>query len=149
MKLPRARSVLRYYFGRSFFAELSRRDIDSLYESNQIISRVDSVKTREDLLEFVGKCYKEPMNLYENVPYRWYVVEDFERGKSVLIFVMQHGYMDGLSLIGCLNSLDKDAFTQPLLKLPKELSLVQQLFMVISKPYYMLVQAARVLTTPK
>ncbi len=87
--------------------------MDHKFKWGEIITRIDHIKTRAHLLDFLKWCQEKPLNLYENVPYRWYISENYEDGKSLLVYVMNHGYQDGISLIGSMNAMSKDAFKKP------------------------------------
>lgn len=65
-----------------------------------------------------------------------------------MVYVMNHGYQDGISLIGSLNAMSKDAFKKPLDKIGKELTFTEQLYADFSKPYYQAVQGFKLLATP-
>ena len=113
MKLPRARAKLVTIFGRQYFVQMNKSEMDHKYKWGEIITRIDHIKTRGHLLNFLQWCQEKPLNLYENVPYRWYISENYEGDKSLLVYVMNHGYQDGISLLGSMNAMSKDAFKKP------------------------------------
>ena len=109
LKVPRARSRLTTIFGRYYFVEMSEDEFKIKYYADEVISRIDHVKTRAQLCDFVKTLQQKPLDLYKGPAYHWYISEDFEDG-GLICFVMNHGYCDGIQWIATLNAMAIDGF---------------------------------------
>ena len=45
-------------------------------------------------------------DLYDNVPYRWYVIDDYSADESNVICIFNHAYADGVSFLGIWAMID-------------------------------------------
>ena len=43
---------------------------------------------------------------YDNVPYRWYVIDDYSADESNIICIFNHAYADGVSFLGIWAMID-------------------------------------------
>jgi len=46
------------------------------------------------------------LDLYDNVPYRWYVFDDYSDTESNVLILFNHGFSDGVSFLGTLAFMD-------------------------------------------
>ena len=46
------------------------------------------------------------MDLFTNVPYRFYIFEDYSETESAIICQVHHAFCDGVSAIGCFAAMD-------------------------------------------
>lgn len=83
--------------------------------------------------------------MYDNVPYRYHVVEDFSDEYSVLITVLHHSYYDGVAYMSLLIAMsdDKDFAIMPNVSPPSK---IEQLLAELASPLPMLKLARTFLT---
>ena len=56
--------------------------------------------------------------MFKNVPYRFYIIEDYTETESAVIMIAHHALADGIAAIGLLNAIDtkKDFGNLPTIK---------------------------------
>jgi hypothetical protein len=96
MLLPRYRSKNVEILGETYYKAMS--DVEWHEKVQKVWFRVDDVKTHRQLEDFIAKVLAEPMDLFDNVSARFYLIPDFMEGKSVYVFNHHHSQCDGVGL---------------------------------------------------
>ncbi len=48
------------------------------------------------------------LDLYENVPYRWFVFDDYSETESNVLVLFNHAFADGVSFLGIYAFMDSN-----------------------------------------
>jgi hypothetical protein len=57
------------------------------------------LQTEEDVNLFIAKQMDEGFDLYaENLPYKFFMVENYQNGKGLVIMIFTHAFCDGVGL---------------------------------------------------
>jgi hypothetical protein len=96
LNLVRYRSKHVECLGETYFQPMT--DSEWSEKRKRVWIKVENVKSHKQLEDFIAKATTWPIDIYENVHYRMYLIPDFENGQSVWLMNHNHCSIDGVSL---------------------------------------------------
>ena len=84
------------------------------------------------------------LDLYQNVPYRFIIMDDYSEKESLVIFLESHAFTDGVSLFSLFAVLDKNKQKNSIPEV-KGLTSGQEIVASIMKPIFLIYMGIKVL----
>jgi hypothetical protein len=111
LAIPGAACRLVQIFGKNYWLNLSREELDEYW--TRCCVKVDGIHTQEQAMDFLAKKADEKYDLYEPVlPYQFFMIPDYQDGRGLMMFVITHSFIDGVSFASSLECMrDKPDLT--------------------------------------
>ena len=146
MKAPKAKTILTQVFGRYYWLELTQKKFDALFP--QICMQVTGVHGKKALEDKLVEVANTELDLYNNVPYRFIIMDDYSEKESVVLFVESHAFTDGISFFSLLAALDMNKEKNRMPEV-KGLTKGYQIVASIMKPIFLIYMGIKVLFMKK
>jgi hypothetical protein len=83
---------------------LSQKELDDYWPRTCI--KVEGIHDEESLNVFIAAQMDVDYDLYAPVlPYRWYLIEDFQNGKGLVILLVTHAFIDGVGIASVFQAM--------------------------------------------
>lgn len=66
---------------------------------------VKGVHSKEDLQNFVAKVQSTEYDIFNLMPYRFFLITDYKPGESAIVMMGHHSFTDGLQMISLFQAL--------------------------------------------
>jgi len=132
-KLPRTKSKVVDVFGKSYWVQMTDAEFQIAKITAYIV--VDGIHNKKDLEDFVAKEMLKDVDLRKELPYKFYFIPNYNEDSSIIIFLTNHAFCDGVSLYPIMTALtvEKDFSQQYSVgELPWHTRLYNELMLPIS-----------------
>jgi len=141
-------AVLTKVMGLDYFKPMTEDEFAAA--KDRIFPILDDVKikTERDLVDFIeGEIFTRIDPTLP--PYKWFIVQDYLEGKSLLIYKYHHSFADGLGLIGLMAVLADEYDYSNLINQTKALSCGMKLLVFATLPVTLLMMVAKTIGLKK
>lgn len=74
-------------------------------KKKEVVHVLKDIHSVRDIEVFLDKRLSQPLNLSENVSYRWYLIPDYGPNESRIIWFFDHMCFDGRSVWSIFNEM--------------------------------------------
>lgn len=133
--IKKCRVILSHAFGQLFWKQLSDKQFETMFE--KAITRIEGIHTREDLdLKMAEIIDTDEIDMFSELPFKWYVIDDFSETHSQAAIMFNHAWMDGVSFLSKFYLLRNKPDNKKAIKQAAAPSLIQRMMLSATIPYY-------------
>ena len=105
-RTPRSKSKVIDMFGSSYWVQMTDKEWN--LKKDAAFIQLENVHTMKEVEAKCAELLAYKIDMYDNVPYRYFFIPDYSKTESMIFYMINHAYMDGVSYFPIMQAMNVD-----------------------------------------